>query len=107
MHMVVQPRRLSLEEWHACFDRLYCRIWSWRRFFRGKAGDCSFLAFGKWWVFVRAIMWLLRWRRRKLYRDRDAFPAAPAAPAAPAMAADVRCGPQLTAAGATPRFERD
>jgi hopanoid C-3 methylase len=69
MYNVIQPAHMSPREFDRQFDRLVLRLWSWRRYLRGKCGRTTFLAFLKWWVFVRALVFQLRWRRREIYRD--------------------------------------
>ena len=75
MYMVVEPKHMTLRQWHARFDRLYQRIWSWRRFLRSRSrGPVSFMAFVKWWLFVRLLIPQLRWRRRQLYAMQARYP---------------------------------
>ena len=59
---------MSLREFNDQYDRLIFRIWSWRRFRTGKCGKLSLLGFLKWWIFVRAVVLQLRWKRREIYR---------------------------------------
>jgi hopanoid C-3 methylase len=68
MYMVIEPTRMSLREFNDQYDRLIFRIWSWKRFLRGKCGKLSLLGFIKWWIFVRAVVLQLRWKRRAIYR---------------------------------------
>jgi hypothetical protein len=68
MYMVIEPTRMSLREFNDQYDKLIFRIWSWSRFLRGKCGKLSLLGFIKWWIFVRAIVLQLRWKRREIYR---------------------------------------
>jgi hypothetical protein len=68
MYMVIEPARMSLREFNDHYDRLIFRIWSWRRFRTGKCGKLSLLGFLKWWIFVRAVVLQLRWKRREIYR---------------------------------------
>jgi radical SAM superfamily enzyme YgiQ (UPF0313 family) len=68
MYMVIQPEHMSLREFNSQYDRLIFRIWSWSRFLKGKCGQLSLLGFVKWWLFVRAVVIQLRWKRREIYR---------------------------------------
>ena len=71
MYNVVQPRWMTPREYDRCYDRLILRMWSWRRYRRGRCGRTSGLAFLKWWVFVRMLIFKLRWRRREIYREAE------------------------------------
>lgn len=84
MYNVVQPTWMSPRQYDRLYDRLVFRMWSWSRFRRGKCGKTSFLAFLKWWFFVRVLVLKLRWRRREIYR------------AAKANHRDVPAGSQVT-----------
>jgi radical SAM superfamily enzyme YgiQ (UPF0313 family) len=68
MYNVIEPTQMSLREFDRQYDRLILRIWSWSRYLRGKCGKTSFVAFVKWWAFVRILLLQLRWRRREIYR---------------------------------------
>jgi hopanoid C-3 methylase len=68
MYNVVQPSKMSLREYDRQYDRLVFRMWSWKRYLQGNCGRTSFLAFLKWWAFVRVLVLKLRWRRREIYR---------------------------------------
>ena len=68
MYNVIRPTHMSPREYDRLYDRLIFRMWSWSRYLRGKCGRTSFLAFLKWWVFVRLLVLKLRWRRREIYR---------------------------------------
>jgi radical SAM superfamily enzyme YgiQ (UPF0313 family) len=83
MYNVIQPAHMSPREFDRQFDRLVLRLWSWRRYLRGKCGRTTFLAFLKWWVFVRALVFQLRWRRREIYRDAAARPTGASGQTAP------------------------
>jgi hopanoid C-3 methylase len=76
MYNVVRPSTLTLREFDEEFDRLQFRIWSWSRYLRGKCGRTSFVAFLKWWLFIRALIIHLRWRRRQIYRQAERGPLA-------------------------------
>ncbi len=69
MYNVIRPMHLAPREYDRLFDRLIFRMWSWNRYLRGKCGRTLFLAFLKWWLFVRVLIVKLRWRRREIYRD--------------------------------------
>jgi hopanoid C-3 methylase len=69
MYNVVEPTQMSLREFNRQYDHLVFRIWSWSRYLRGKCGRTSFLAFLKWWAFVRILILQVRWRRREIYRS--------------------------------------
>jgi radical SAM superfamily enzyme YgiQ (UPF0313 family) len=69
MYNVIRPMHLTPREYDRLYDRLIFRMWSWNRYLRGKCGRTSFLAFLKWWLFVRVLIIKLRWRRREIYRD--------------------------------------
>ena len=71
MYNVVQPMSMSPREYDRLYDHLILRMWSWSRFLRRKCGRTSFIAFLKWWVFVRVLIIKLRWRRREIYRSAD------------------------------------
>ena len=80
MYNVIEPAQMSLREFDRQFDRLLLRMWSWSRYLRGKCGQTSFVAFVKWWAFVRILVLQLRWRRREIYRAaRQRCQAVPAA----------------------------
>ena len=66
---VIEPTQMSLREFDRQYDRLVLRIWSWSRYLRGKCGKTSFVAFVKWWTFVRVLLLQLRWRRTEIYRS--------------------------------------
>jgi hypothetical protein len=68
MYNVIRPTHMSPREYDRLYDRLIFRRWSWSKYLRGKCGRTSFLAFLKWWVFVRLLVLKLRWRRREIYR---------------------------------------
>jgi radical SAM superfamily enzyme YgiQ (UPF0313 family) len=71
LYNVVQPRWMTPREYDRLYDRLICRMWSWSRWWRGRCGRTSFVAFLQWWVFVRVLILQLRWRRRSLYREAE------------------------------------
>jgi radical SAM superfamily enzyme YgiQ (UPF0313 family) len=74
MYNVIEPASMTPREFDRQYDRLIFRMWSWSRFVRGKCGRTSFLAFLKWWAFVRILVLQLRWRRREIYRAAAARP---------------------------------
>jgi hopanoid C-3 methylase len=80
MYMVIQPTQMSLRAFNGQYDRLIFRTWSWSRFLRGKCGKLSLLGFVKWWVFVRLLIFQLRWKRRELYSASDERVKTPTCP---------------------------
>jgi len=77
MYNVIRPAHLDPREYDRLYDRLIFRMWSWNRYLRGKCGRTSFVAFLKWWLFVRVLILKLRWRRREIYRDAATRTATP------------------------------
>jgi magnesium-protoporphyrin IX monomethyl ester (oxidative) cyclase len=71
MYNVIRPLHMSPRQYDAAYDRLVFRMWSWKRYLRGKCGRTSFAAFLQWWVLVRLLVLQLRWKRRAIYRDAD------------------------------------
>jgi hypothetical protein len=69
MYNVVQPAQMTLREFDRQYDRVLLRSWSWKRYLRGKCGQTTFVAFLKWWLFMRVLVLQIRWRRRALYRS--------------------------------------
>lgn len=68
MYNVLQPTHMTLQQFDHEYDRLIFRMWSWKRFLKGQCGETSFLAFLKWWVFVRVLILKLRRRRPEIYK---------------------------------------
>ncbi len=79
MYNVVRPRHMSPQAFDGLYDRLVLRMWGWQRYLSGRCGDTSFLAFMKWWLFVRVLLLQLRWKRRALYDEARRDPSAVAA----------------------------
>lgn len=67
MFNVIEPTHMTLREFNRQYDRLIFRMWSWRRYLRGRCGNTSFAGFVKWWAFVRLLILQLRWKRRGIY----------------------------------------
>jgi radical SAM superfamily enzyme YgiQ (UPF0313 family) len=71
MYNVIEPTEMTPREFDRAYDRLVFRMWSWSRYLRGRCGKTTLWAFLKWWVFVRALVLQLRWRRREIYRAHE------------------------------------
>jgi hopanoid C-3 methylase len=71
-YMVIRPTHLSIREYYREADRLYRRLWSWRRFLSGQCGDTNLLGFLQWFVFMRLLVFYFRLSRRAFYRELEA-----------------------------------
>jgi hopanoid C-3 methylase len=69
LYMVVQPEHMSLRRYDREVDRFYRRVWSWKRYLSGRAGDTNFVGFIQWWIFVRLMIVYLVPSRSRLYRQ--------------------------------------
>jgi len=69
VYMVVRPEKLSIRDYYREVDRLYLRMWSWKRYLSGGCGDTSLRAFLQWWLFTRLLILYLRFNRRVFFRD--------------------------------------
>ena len=67
-YMVVRPDHLGIREYYREVDRLYRRIWSWKRYLSGHCGDVTFLGFLQWWFFTRLMIVYFIPSRRRFYR---------------------------------------
>lgn len=69
VYMVVKPEKLTLRQYYREADRLYRRLWSWKRYLSGGCGDTTLRAFLQWWFFMRLMILYLRVTRRKFFKE--------------------------------------
>lgn len=68
-HMVIRPTNLSIRQYYREADRLYRRLWSWRRYLSGQCGDVTLLGFLQWWFFMRMLLLYFIPSRRAFFRE--------------------------------------
>ncbi len=69
VYMVIRPQKLTPSQYYREANRLYRRIWSWRRYLSGRCGDTTLRGFLQWWLFARLMVVYLYVPRWRLLRD--------------------------------------